>query len=228
MKRRALLLSAAGLPLAAALLFLSLLAGPFAAPLRAATPDVPADTIRQPRPLDVEALLNDPQAPNTGNPKGDVTIVAFFDYNCGYCRKSMPALEKLVAEDGNIRLVYKDWPILSKGSVTAAQLALAAGYQEKYVAAHKALMKVPGNASTERMSEALADAGIDRKQLAKDLKTHAADIGALLGRNNDQAEALGLPGTPVYLVGPYKVAAALDYEGFKQVVQDARERAAGR
>lgn len=224
MKRRALLLTAAGLPIAAALLAFGLTAGP----LRAATPDIPSDAVRQPRPLDVEALLNDPHAPTAGNPKGDVTIVAFFDYNCGYCRKSMPALEKLVAEDGRIRLVYKDWPILSEGSVTAAQLALAAGYQDKYVAAHKALMKVPGRASTERMSEALAAVGIDRKRLAKDLKTHAADIGALLSRNNEQAEALGLPGTPVYLVGPYKVAAALDYEGFKQVVQDARERAAGR
>jgi len=224
MKRRALLLSAAGLSLAAALLA----AGLAPAPLRAATPDMPADTGRQAKPLDVEALLNDPQAPTAGNPKGDVTIVAFFDYNCGYCRKSMPVLEKLVADDGNIRLVYKDWPILSETSVVAAQLALAASYQDKYAAAHKVLMKVPGRASTERMSEALGAAGLDRKRLAKDLKAHAADIGALLHRNNEQAEALGLPGTPVYLVGPYKVAAALDYEGFKQVVQDARERAAER
>ncbi|WP_428032041.1 DsbA family protein [Ancylobacter sp.] len=215
MKRRALLLTAAGALLAASL------------PLFAATPDVspPAGTST---PLDVDALLNDPKTPTFGNPKGDVTIVAFFDYNCGYCRKSLPELERLVAEDGKIRLVYKDWPILAESSVVAAQLALAANFQGQYLAAHKTLMKLPGKSTTERMSEALADAGIDRARLAKDLKAHAGDIGALLKRNNAQAEALGLPGTPVYLVGPFKVAAALDYQGFKDVVEDARKRAAER
>lgn len=215
MKRRALLLTAAGAALAA------LLAGP----LQAATPDTPP-AAAAPRPLDIDALLNDPEAPAAGNPKGDVTIVAFFDYNCGYCRKSLPELERLVAEDGNIRIVYKDWPILAKSSVVAAQLALAAKYQGKYAAAHNELMNLPGKTTTERMSEALADAGIDRQKLAKDLKAHAGEIGALLKRNNEQAEALGLPGTPVYLVGPFKVAAALDYQGFKDVVEDARRRAA--
>ncbi|CAA0108163.1 Uncharacterised protein [Starkeya nomas] len=224
MRRRALLRFAAGAALA-----LTLLApGPLAAPLRAATPDAAPAPAPASKPLDVDALLFDPEAPVAGNPKGDVTIVAFFDYNCGYCRKASPALEKLVAEDGNIRLVYKDWPILAKSSVVAAQLALAAKYQGKYDAAHATLMKIPGRASTERMSAALAEAGIDRARLASDLKTHAKAIGALLARNNEQAEALGLPGTPVYLVGPYKVAAALDYQGFKDVVKDARDRAAER
>ncbi|MDQ0346770.1 DsbA family protein [Ancylobacter vacuolatus] len=213
MKRRALLLTAAGALFGACL------------PLLAATPDVSPPPSAD-KPLDVDALLHDPQTPTFGNPMGDVTIVAFFDYNCGYCRKSLPELERLVSEDGKIRLVYKDWPILAESSVVAAQLALAAGYQDKYLDAHKILMKLPGKLTTERMSEALAKAGIDRGKLAKDLKAHAGDIGALLKRNNEQAEALGLPGTPVYLVGPFKVAAALDYQGFKDVVADARARAA--
>lgn len=213
MKRRALLLTVAGALLGASL------------PALAATPDVSPPPAAA-KPLDVDALLHDPQTPTFGNPKGDVTIVAFFDYNCGYCRKSLPELERLVREDGRIRLVYKDWPILAESSVVAAQLALAANYQGKYVLAHTTLMNLPGRASTERMSEALAKAGIDRNTLAKDLKAHAGEIGALLKRNNEQAEALGLPGTPVYLVGPFKVAAALDYQGFKDVVEDARARAA--
>ncbi|GLK73166.1 DsbA family protein [Ancylobacter dichloromethanicus] len=212
MKRRALLLTAAGALLASL-------------PLLAAAPDV-RPPVATSRPLDVDALLHDPHTPTFGNLSGDVTIVAFFDYNCGYCRKSLPELERLVAEDGGIRMVYKDWPILAESSVVAAQLALAANYQGKYLAAHKTLMKLPAKSSTEGMSEALAGAGIDRAMLAKDLKTHAGEIGALLKRNNEQAEALGLPGTPVYLVGPYKVAAALDYQGFKDVVEDARQRAA--
>ncbi|MDQ0511318.1 DsbA family protein [Ancylobacter amanitiformis] len=178
------------------------------------------------RTLDVEALLFDPDAPNGGNAKGDVTIVAFFDYNCGYCRKASPALARLLREDGNIRLVYKDWPILSEASVVAAQLALAARYQDKYEIAHRTLMELPGRSSTERMMAALAGAGIDRKRLSIDLKAHAGDIGGLLKRNNEQALALELPGTPVYLIGPFKVAAALDLQGFKDVVSDARQRAA--
>ncbi len=130
-------------------------------------------------------------------------------------------------EDGNIRLVYKDWPILSESSVVGgAARPGARSTRASTRRAHKRLMTLPGRASTERMSAALGEAGVDRAKLAKDLKTHAREIGALLTRNNEQAEALELPGTPVYLVGPYKVAAALDYDGFKQVVKDARARAA--
>ena len=175
--------------------------------------------------LDVEALLFDPHTPTGGNPKGDVTIVAFFDYNCGYCRKSAPALARLLGEDREIRIVYKDWPILAESSVVAAQLALAANYQGKYPLAHATLMGMKGSLTTERMSAALEKAGIDRKKLAADLGGHAHEIGDILKRNNELAQALELPGTPVYLVGPYKVAAALDYQGFRDVVADARARA---
>ncbi|MBS9476037.1 DsbA family protein [Ancylobacter radicis] len=178
--------------------------------------------------LDVDALLFDPEAPTGGNPKGDVTIVAFFDYNCGYCRKAAPALAKLLREDGNVRLVYKDWPILSESSVVAAQLALAAKYQGRYELAHATLMNTPLRGQSDRIAETLQKAGIDRKRLSADLRTHGEAIGALLKRNNEQAEALELPGTPVYLVGPFKVAAALDYAGFVGVVEDARNRAKGK
>lgn len=177
-------------------------------------------------PLDVDALLFDPQTPTGGNPKGDVTIVAFFDYNCGYCKKSAPDLQKLVSNDGNIRLVYKEWPILAKSSVQAAQFALAANYQGKYETAYSTLIALPNRSLTEeKMSAALKKAGIDLKRLSADMETHREEITALLKRNNKQAEALQLPGTPVYLIGPYKVAASLDYEAFKDVVADARRRA---
>lgn len=77
-----------------------------------------------------------------GNPKGNITIVTFFDYNCPYCKKAEPDLERVVKEDGQIRLVYKDWPILTKASVYGAQMALAAKYQGKYDAVHAALMAI--------------------------------------------------------------------------------------
>ncbi|MFT0860721.1 DsbA family protein [Ancylobacter sp. G4_0304] len=217
MNRRHLLASA----IAATLL--AMLAAPTA---WAAQGEPPAAQPSAAPPLDVQALLYDPKTPTGGNPKGDVTIVAFFDYNCGYCKQSSPALEKLVKEDGKIRLVYKDWPILAASSVSAAQLALAAHYQGKYQAAHKALIALPSRSMNDaKMSAALKAAGVDLARLSADLDANAKEIGAILVRNNEQAEALQLPGTPVYLVGPYKVAASLDYQGFKDVVADARKRA---
>src|SRR5258708_13131031 len=80
-----------------------------------------ADTTR-------DAILNDPAAPVAGNPKGDLTIVTFFDYNCPFCKKAEPNLERLVKADGKIRLLYKDWPILTEASVTAAHLVLASNH----------------------------------------------------------------------------------------------------
>lgn len=172
-----------------------------------------------------EAILNDPEAPVAGNPKGDVTIVAFFDYNCPYCKKSEPALQKLVKDDGHIRLVYKDWPILAATSVYGAEVALAAKYQGKYQAVHDVLMHIPGTrVSKQTMDKALHASGVDIAQLNKDLAAHGDAIRALLRRNNAQAEGMGFQGTPVYLIGPYKVAAALDYDGFKKVVTQVRAK----
>ena len=173
--------------------------------------------------IDVEAILNDPAAPVGGDPKGDVTIVAFLDYNCPFCKKATPELEKLVRTDGHIRLVYKDWPILSEASVYGAHLALAAKYQGEYERVHDALMAVPGRRNSEEaMLAAVKKSGADMDRLNADLKTHEADISALIKRNDEQARALGLEGTPVFLIGPFKVAAALDYDGFKKVVAQVR------
>ncbi|NEW93865.1 DsbA family protein [Rhodopseudomonas sp. BR0M22] len=175
--------------------------------------------------VDVDAILRDPDAPEAGNPKGDVTIVAYFDYNCPYCKKSEPDLEKVVHSDGKIRLVYKDWPILTEASVYGAQMALGAKYQGKYQAAHDALMAIPGRGiSKDQMRDAVAASGIDMTKLQSDLSAHGDAITALLRRTLSQADAMGLQGTPVYLIGPYKVAAALDADAFKKVVAQARGR----
>jgi protein-disulfide isomerase len=172
------------------------------------------------------SILNDPAAPVAGNPRGDLTIVTFFDYNCPFCKKAEPALEKVVAEDGYIRLVYKDWPILTKASVYGAQLALAAKYQGKYDAVHAALMSIPGAKIPEdQMLAAIRKSGVDMNRLDADLKAHADEITALLRRNLTQADALELQGTPAYLVGHFKVTSALTYEGFKRAVSDARAQA---
>ncbi|MRI55135.1 DsbA family protein [Methylobacterium sp. DB1607] len=175
--------------------------------------------------IDANAILNDSEAPVSGNPKGDLTIVAFLDYNCPFCKKAEPDLTRLVKADGRIRLVHKDWPILGDASVYGAQLALAAKYQGRYDAVHRGLMAVPGRKiPKERMLEAVAASGVDMARLEEDRRAHHAEIGALLQRNLDQADALGLQGTPVFLIGPLKVAAALDYDGFKQAVAQARAK----
>ncbi len=177
--------------------------------------------------IDVEAILNDPQAPVAGNPAGDVTIVAFMDYNCPFCKKSSPDLERFVETDGKARLVYKDWPILTEASVYGARLALAAKYQEKYHDVHLALMGIHGRKVTEpSMLAAVEAAGVDTAKLQADLTAHEADIAALLKRNVDEADSLGLEGTQVFLIGPYKVAKALDYDEFKEIAANFRARVA--
>lgn len=190
------------------------------------TPMGASDASAQDADTSAEAIQNDPATPIAGNPKGDLTIVTFFDYNCPFCKKAEPALEQVVKEDGHIRLVYKDWPILTKASIYGAQLALAAKYQGKYDAVHAALMSIPGPKIPEdQMLAAIRKSGVDMDKLDADLKTHADEIAALLRRNLAQADSLGLQGTPAYLVGHYKVTSALTYDGFKRAVADARAQA---
>lgn len=181
----------------------------------------------RPDDLTREAVVNDPDAPVVGNPKGDVTIVAFEDYNCPFCKKADPALLKLVKDDGHIRLVYKDWPILSDTSLYGAELALAAKYEGKYAIVHEALMHIPAFSHVpekDAMDKAVAAAGVDIARLKQDMGEHIVEIGAILQRNNAQALAMGFRGTPVFLVGSYLVVATLDYNGFKRVVADVRAK----
>lgn len=174
--------------------------------------------------LSAEMILNDPDAPVGGNAKGDLTIVSFFDYNCPFCKRTVGPLNAVLASDGNIRHVYKDWPILAQSSVFGAKLALAARYQDRYQDAYAALMRIDGSrVSEDRMRQGLASAGFDMARLEADASRHEREITTLLRRNNAQAEGLGLQGTPVFLIGPFLVASALDEAGFRQVVKDARE-----
>lgn len=173
-----------------------------------------------------EMILRDPQAPVAGNPRGDVTIVNFTDYNCPYCKKVAPVLERVVREDGQIRVVYKDWPVIRPTSIEGAVLVLAAKYQGKYKDAHDALMKLPGsNLTKEQMRTAIGKAGVDMARLDRDLTTREDDILNLIKRNMAQADAIGLTGTPSFLIGPFRTP-ALDYDGFREAIADARARQA--
>lgn len=173
-----------------------------------------------------EMILNDPAAPVGGNPKGDLTIVAYVDYNCPYCKETAVTLDRVAREDGKIRIVYKDWPILRPSSIDGAMMALAAQYQGKYERAHHALMGIKGRDTTkDQMRQALKAAGIDMKRLDADLKKNRSAINTLIKRNMAQGDALGFPGTPSFLVGPYR-ASTLDYKNFKLIIADARAKQA--
>ena len=176
--------------------------------------------------LTESSVLRDPDIPVAGNADGDITIVEYFDFNCPYCRKVEPELRQVVQDDGKVKLVYKDWPVLGPVSVVAARMALATKYQDKYVAAHDALMGSASRLTEPRIRELLAGAGIDVDRAAKDLETNAKAIDAILARNNDQATAFGFKGTPSFIIGKFRVPGALTMAQFDQAIADARKAAA--
>jgi protein-disulfide isomerase len=171
-------------------------------------------------------VLRDPDIPAIGNAEGDITIVEYFDYQCPYCRKIEPELRQVVQDDGKVRLVLKDWPILGEISVKAARTALASKFQQKYVQAHEALIGVNSKLTEPRIRELLAGAGIDVDRLNRDLATNAKAIDTILARNNDQASAFGFRGTPSFIVGKFRVPGILTVAEFEQVIADARKAAA--
>jgi protein-disulfide isomerase len=174
-----------------------------------------------------EALvLRDPEIPVAGNADGDVTIVEYFDYNCPYCRKLEPELQQVVFDDGKVRMIWKDWPILGPVSIVASKMALASKYQGKYVKAHEALMGVSSKLTEPRIKELLSGAGIDIDRLTKDLDSNGKAISAIVARNNDQATAFGFKGTPSFIVGKFRVPGMLTMEEFGQVIADARKAGA--
>jgi protein-disulfide isomerase len=171
-----------------------------------------------------EALvLRDPDIPVAGNANGDISIVEYFDYNCPYCRKLEPELRQVVYDDGKVRLIWKDWPILGPVSVVATRMALAARYQDKYIQAHEAMMGVSSKLTEPRIKDLLSGAGIDMDRLNRDLATNAKAIDAIIARNSSQAEAFGFKGTPSFIVGKFRVPGILTMEEFGQAIADARK-----
>jgi protein-disulfide isomerase len=167
-------------------------------------------------------ILTDPGTDAVGAPNADVTIVEYFDYNCPYCKKFAPALHFLLGEDHRVAVVYKEWPILGDVSVYAAKSALAARRQGKYLAAHDALMNGSHLTQNDQVDATLKRAGIDLVALKRDQTTHAKDIDALLERNDAEAHALHLRGTPGIVIGRQLLPGIVDLNGLKQLVADSR------
>ncbi len=174
------------------------------------------------------AVLRDPEVPVGGNPDGDIAIVEWFDYQCPYCRKLEPELRQVIKDDGKVRLVWKDWPILGPVSVVASRMALAAKYQGKYAEAHDAMIGLTTKLTEAKIDEALAAAGIDVDRAKRDLATNEKAINAILARNNEQAEGLAFKGTPSFIVGKFRVPGTLTKDQFAQVIADARKAKAAK
>jgi protein-disulfide isomerase len=163
-----------------------------------------------------------------GNADGNISIVEYFDYQCPYCRKVEPELRQVVHEDGKVRLVWKDWPILGPMSVTAARMAQASKYQDKFIEAHDALIAINSKLTETKIREALSGGGVDIDRLDRDLVSNESAINATLARNNDQATAFEFRGTPAFIVGKFRVPGVLTLAQFTQVIADARKAAAAK
>jgi len=166
-------------------------------------------------------LLQDPASPVGGNAAGDVTVVEFFDYRCPHCKRMAPVLKALVSADPGVRVVYKELPILGEESVIAARGALAALAQGRYIEAHDRLMAEAGPLTADRVVTLLGALGLDAARLRADMAR--VDPAAAFGPTLSLAEALGIEGTPAFVVGPELVVGAVDIETLRALVRRARQ-----
>jgi protein-disulfide isomerase len=166
-------------------------------------------------------LLHDDTAPVGGNPDGDVTIVEFFDYRCPYCKQVEPSLETLLKEDGRIRIVYKEFPVLGPASVYASQIALAARKQGKYAAFHDAMMARKGQITEETVLAVAKAAGLDVEQAKADM--NLPEIKAIIARNKALAADLDIQGTPTFIIGDKLMPGAGDIDALRKMVESARK-----
>jgi protein-disulfide isomerase len=171
-----------------------------------------------------EAIFNSPRQVTLGNPKGDVTMVEFFDYNCGYCKRAMTDMMELLKSDPNLKVVLKEFPVLGEGSVQAAQVAAALMLQDKsgkkYLDFHQKLLSGRGQADKTRALAAAKEAGADMARLEKDMS--GAEVRAALEESFKLAETLGLNGTPSYVINNDVVIGAVGLPALKEKISTAR------
>ncbi len=162
------------------------------------------------------------QSPVWGNPAGDTIVVEFFDYNCPYCKKVFPSMEKLIADDGNIKIVMKELPVLGPDSEYAAKAALAAQMQGKYNQFHAQMMNQGGRLSRDGVLAAAKAVGLDLEKLQKDMGS--AQVQQELERSSVWAQRLGVNGTPAFVIGEELIPGAIDGQRMKHFVELARKK----
>ena len=165
-------------------------------------------------------LFRDADSPLGGNPNGDVVIVDFNDYQCPYCKRTHQAMKSVVGTDGKIRVIYKDLPILGDASKVAALAALASVKQGKHQPLHNALMEYSGRLDRDKILDIAQSVGLDRAQLEKDMED--PKLKQIIERNLALATALGVRGTPAFVIGKQFVPGAIDAAALRQLIADAR------
>lgn len=167
-----------------------------------------------------DALRAHPMTPVSGNPKGDVTVVEFFDYQCGYCKRSLALMVNLLRADKNIRVVWKEMPILGPASRFAARAAMAAKRQDKYFDFHISVMGARGRLSENKVMSIASDVGLDIEQLKEDMKD--PKINAYLDETLQLASSLGIRGTPAFVIGDTLLPGAVDEARMRQIIAETR------
>ncbi len=193
-----------------------------------AHPEIIPEAISGMQSRDVARLLHDNRAEVetpfagavAGNPHGDVTLVEFFDYACPYCRAAHADIKRLIAADHGLRVVYRDFPVLSEGSGEAAMAALSAARQGKYAAFHDRMFETDGKVDRERIVAMVRTAGLDERRTAADFANPA--LRGEIKKNIDLGRALGLTGTPTFIVGDRILSGAVGYDKLAAAVAAAR------
>ena len=171
-----------------------------------------------------ETLTTSPHGNVFGNPKGDVTLVEFFDYNCGYCKRALADVRALMRSDPKLRVVMRDFPVLGPESVEASRVAVAVKQQlsgDKLFEFHAKLMESRGRVDGARAIAVAREMGLDMPRLQKD--TAGADVAAALSENQGLGEKLGLTGTPAFIVGDEVISGAVGIEPLRQVIASVRK-----
>ncbi|MGO1074692.1 DsbA family protein [Inquilinus sp. CA228] len=167
-----------------------------------------------------DELFRSASSPVIGNAQGDVTLVEFFDYQCGYCKRAQPDLERLVKQDGGLKVVLKEFPILGPASVTAARASLAAQMQGKYLDFHTKMMGLKGQLTDEVIYDTAKQVGLDVDKLKQDMNDPS--VVAELRANMDLAEALGVRGTPAFVINDQIIPGAVGFDALKSEIDKER------
>ncbi|HEY1472698.1 MAG TPA: DsbA family protein [Pseudolabrys sp.] len=171
-----------------------------------------------------QKLFSSPNQVTLGNPNGNVTFVEFFDYNCGYCKRAMTDMLTLLKDDPKLKVVLKEFPVLGPGSLEAARVAVAVRLQDKtgkkYLEFHTKLLGGRGAADEAHALAVAKEIGLNMAQLEKDMK--GPEVKATLEEDMKLAEALGLNGTPSYVIGSEVVVGAIGLPGLQEKVNTAR------
>ncbi len=170
------------------------------------------------------AFLTGPDMPDAGNKNGDVTIIEFFDYNCGFCKKAFTdSVAPAIEADKNLRFVFIELPILSDSSRLAAEWAMAAAEQGKYWEYHKALMNFKGPKTEETLTAEAQKIGLDVAKLKQDAKSQK--VQDLLKKKTESAQKLAISGTPAFIVGDEIIRGFIPYDAMKPMIEKARAAA---